>query len=41
MASNIPHDAQAPAFYQKDVAFTKIIVDEVIKTSSYGSSEQR
>ena len=41
MESNIPHDAQAPAFYQKDVTFTKVVVDEVIKSTSYGSSGQR
>ena len=41
MASNVPHDARAPAFYQKDVAITKVVVDQVVKSSSYGSSEQR
>ena len=36
MESNVPHDAQAPAFYQKDTTFTKIVVDTVTKTTSYG-----
>ena len=41
MDSNVPHDAQGPVFYQKDVVFTKIIVDEVLKKTSYGSIDQR
>ena len=30
MNSDVPHDADGPAFYQKDVIFTKIVVDEVL-----------
>ena len=34
--SNVPHDSRSPAFYQKDVIFTKISVDQVTKSGSYG-----
>ena len=41
MDLDVPHDAHGPVFYQKDVVFTKIIVDEVFKKTSYGSIDQR
>jgi len=41
MDLDVPHDAHGPVFYQKDVVFTKIIVDEVFKKTSYGSIDQQ
>ena len=41
MDSDVPHDADGPVFYQKDIIFTNIIVDEVVKQTSYGSVGQR
>ena len=40
MQDNIPHDSPSPAFVQKDVTFTKIIVDKVTKKTSYGTPGQ-
>jgi hypothetical protein len=36
MDDDVPHDAEGPAFYQKDVAFTKVVVDDQVKPASYG-----
>ena len=41
MDSDVPHDADGPAFFQKDVVFTKVVVDEVIKQTAYGSVGQK
>jgi len=29
MDSDVPHDAEGPAFYKRDVVFTKLAVDQV------------
>ncbi len=35
MDSNVPHDAQFPAFYKKDVIFTKLIMDQVLQKQKF------
>lgn len=42
MDSDVPHDAQGPAFYKRDVIFTKIAVDDQVTTTAhrYGDKEQ-
>ncbi len=41
MHANVPHDAASPAFFQRDVVFTKIVVDEEVTLSQYGSRGDR
>ncbi len=31
MDSDVPHDAEGPAFYKRDVTFTKLAVDQVCR----------
>ena len=33
----MPHDAGGPAFYVKDVTFTKIVVDDEVRPTGYGT----
>jgi hypothetical protein len=40
MNRNIPHDAAGPAFYQRDVTFTKIVVDNEVTISHFGGKSQ-
>ena len=41
MDRDVPHDAKAPAFFQRDVVFTKIVTDEEVTISHFGSKGQK
>ena len=38
---DVPHDAKTPAFYQRDVTFTKLVVDDEVTISHFGSKGQK
>jgi hypothetical protein len=40
MDTDVPHDAAGPAFYQRDVTFTKVVVDNEVTVSHFGSQSQ-
>ena len=40
MDSDVPHDAEGPAFYKRDVTFTKLAVDQVSRGFSCMFSEE-
>ena len=40
MDSDVPHDAEGPAFYKRDVTFTKLAVDQVSQELSCMCSER-
>ena len=40
MNRNIPHESAGPAFYQRDVTFTKIVVDNEVTISHFGGKSQ-
>ena len=40
MNQDVPHDAAGPAFYQRDVTFTKIVVDNEVTISNFGGKSQ-
>ena len=41
MDRDVPHDAKTPAFYQRDVTFTKLVVDDEVTISHFGSQSQK
>jgi len=41
MDSDVPHDAEGPAFSAKDVTFTKIAVDQVLYNDPFKIDNER